>query len=189
MEKRKHRKAVINLITLIILFLLIFWVFRKDYRTITDCLKHISVLGLLLLLSLDLVYQLLDAATRRIIIRMHMPTFGMRQAAGITFLGIFGNVSTFSAGIIPMQSYYLYQYGIPAGNSIGMLALIYIFHKVTVFLYAAVMMLLHGSWIKETMPELSKYINLGFMICALIIFCPSFNLYMGNLAKIWNMGD
>lgn len=119
MEKRKHRKAVINLITLILLFLLVFWVFRKDYRTITDCLKHISVLGLLLLLSLDLVYQLLDAATRRIIIRTHMPAFGMRQAAGITFLGIFGNVSTFSAGIIPMQSYYLYQYGIPAGNSIG----------------------------------------------------------------------
>lgn len=48
-------------------------------------------------------------------------------------------------------------------------ALVYIFHKVTVFLYASVMMLLHGSWIKETMTELSKYINLGFMICALII--------------------
>lgn len=169
MEKQKHRKTVINLITLIILFFLIFWVFRKDYRTIIDCLKHISVLGLFLLLGLDLIYQLLDVVTRRIVIRMRMPTFGMKQAAGITFLGIFGNVSTFSAGIIPMQSYYLYQYGIPAGNSIGMLILIYIFHKLTVFLYAAVMMLIHGVWIKETMPQLSKYIVLGFIVCALII--------------------
>lgn len=169
MEKQKYRKVMINLLTVIILSLLVFWVFRKDYRTIIDCLKHISVLGLFLLLSLDLVYQLLDAATRRIVIRTRMPAFGMRQAAGITFLGIFGNVSTFSAGIIPMQSYYLYQYGILAGSSIGMLTLIYIFHKVTVFLYAAVMMLIHGAWIKETMPELTKYMNLGFAICTLII--------------------
>lgn len=134
-----------------------------------DCLKHISVLGLLLLLSLDLVYQLLDATTRRIIIRTHMPAFGMRQAVGITFLGIFGSVSTFSAGIVPMQSYYLYQYGIPAGCSVGMLTLIYIFHKATVFLYAAVMRLIYGTWLKETMPELIQYINLGFVVCALII--------------------
>lgn len=170
MEKQKYRKVMVNLATIIILSLLVFWVFRKDYRTIADCLKHISVLGLFLLLILDLVYQLLDAATRRIVIRTHMPSFGMRQAAGITFLGIFGNVSTFSAGIIPMQSYYLYRYGIPAGSGVGMLILIYIFHKAAVFLYAAVMMLIHRTWLKETMPGLIKYINSGFAICGLIIF-------------------
>lgn len=170
MEKRKYRKTAVNLITLLFLFLLILWVFRKDYRTIIECLKNISVPGLLLLLGLELVFQLLDAAARRSIIRTRMPSFGMRQAAGVVALGIFGNVSTFSAGIIPMQTYYLYRYGIPAGNSIGMLTLIYIFHKVTVFFYAAVMMLIHGAWIKETIPDLAGAVSLGFGICALIIF-------------------
>ncbi|MGN0372777.1 MAG: YbhN family protein [Enterocloster sp.] len=160
---------MINLITVIILSLLVFLVFRKDYQKIIECLRHVSVLGVLLILSLDLGYQFLDSAARRILIHTRMPSFGMRQAAGITFLGIFGNVSTFSAGIIPMQSYYLYQYGVPAGSSIGMLVLIYVFHKITVFLYAAVMMLVHGKWIKEIMPELIRYINLGFVLCALII--------------------
>lgn len=158
-----------NLFTVIILSLLIFLVFRKDYRTIIECLKHVSMMGLFLLLGLDLVFQFLDSVTRRILIRTRMPSFGMRQAAGITFLGIFGSVSTFSAGIIPMQSCYLYQYGVPAGSSIGMLILIYVFHKTTVFLYAAVMMLIYGTWIKETMPELTPYIYLGFVICAFII--------------------
>lgn len=170
MEKRRYRKAAVNLITLLLLFLLIFWVFRKDYRTIIECLKNTSVPGLLLLLGLDLVYQLLDAAARRVILRTRMPSIGMRQAVGVVSLGIFGNVSTFSAGIIPMQSYYLYQYGISPGNSIGMLTLIYIFHKATVFLYAAAMMLLRGAWIKEMIPGLARYISLGFGVCALIIF-------------------
>lgn len=183
MAKQKYRKVVINLITLIFLFCLAFWVFRRDYRTIIDCLKQVSVGGPALLLGMDVVYQLLDAATRRIMIRAHMPSFGMKQAAGITFLGIFGNVSTFSAGIVPMQSYYLYQYGIPAGSSVGMLTLIYIFHKATVFLYAAVMRLVYGPWIKDTMPELTGYINLGFTVCALIILVLILFCTWGTLQK------
>lgn len=67
-----------------------------------------------------------------------------------------------------MQSYYLYQYGVPVGSSVGMLILIYVFHKITVFLYAAVMMLLHGTWMKETVPGLINYIYLGFAVCAVI---------------------
>ena len=152
-----------------LLFLIVFLVFRKDYRKIAECLKHMSVWGLLLLLSIECMHQLLEAMTRRTMIRTHMTSFGLRQAMGITFLGIFGNVSTFSAGILPMQSYYLYQYGIPVGNSIGMLTLIYIIHKITVFFYAGAMMMVHGSWIQEMMPELSRYMKLGFLVCALII--------------------
>lgn len=169
MKKQRYRKFILNLITVMILSLAVFFVFRKDYRTIIECLKQVSVFGVLLLLILDLCYQLLDSAARCVLVRTYLPSFRIRQASGITFLGIFGNVSTCSAGIIPMQSYYLYQYGVPAGVSIGMLILIYVFHKITVFLYAAVMMVMHGSWIRETLPELAKYINLGFLVCSLIV--------------------
>lgn len=169
MEKQKYRRIAANLVTVIILSTLVFLVFRKDYRSILDCLSHVSIRGLLMLLGLESGYQLLDSIAQRILIRTRAPSFGLKQAVDITFLGIFGNVSTFSVGIIPMQSYYLYRYGIPAGSGIGILILTYSFHKVTVFLYAAFMMLIHGAWIRETMPELIGYINLGFVICALII--------------------
>ena len=169
MEKQKFRKFIMNLITVMLLSVVVFFVFRKDYRTIIECLKNVSFFGVLSLLILDLCYQFLDSAARCILIRTYLPSFRIKQASGITFLGIFGNVSTFSAGIIPMQSYYLYQYGVPTGVSIGMLILIYMFHKITVFLYAAVMMMMHGFWIRETLPELVKYIDLGFLVCSLIV--------------------
>lgn len=184
MKGQKYRKAVINLVTVIILCALVFWVFRKDYRAILECLRNVSVLGLLLVLGLDMGYQFIGSVSRLTLVRTRLPSFSLKQAAGITFLGIFGSVSTFSAGIIPMQSYYLYQCGVPAGSGIGMMILEYVFHKITVFLYAAVMMLAYGTWIKDTVPELTKYIYLGFAVCALIITVLILICTWGMLQKL-----
>lgn len=51
----------------------------------------------------------------------------------------------------------------------GIVILQYIFHKTTVFLYAGLMVLLHGKWVKSVLPDLKKYIYLGLMICGFII--------------------
>ncbi len=169
MDKQKYRKVVINLITVIILSALVFLIFRKDYQAIWECICHVPALGVVLILLVDLGYQLIGSVSRLMLVRTRLPEFKMKQAVGITFLGVFGSVSTFSAGIIPMQSYYLYQCGVPAGSSVGMMILEYVFHKTTTFLYAAVMMFFYGTWVRETVPGLMKYIYIGFAVCALII--------------------
>ncbi|MGN1147456.1 MAG: hypothetical protein ACI4TB_03475, partial [Lachnospiraceae bacterium] len=45
----------------------------------------------------------------------------------------------------------------------------YVFHKTTVFLYAAFMILMQGQWLKSAIPGLVKYIYPGLIACALII--------------------
>ena len=52
------------------------------------------------------------------------------------------NIATSTAGTIPLQSYYLYQQGMQVGSGMGLMILQYVFHKTTVFLYVAVMILL-----------------------------------------------
>lgn len=176
MKQQKRRKFIINLLIFASILFLLFFVFRKDYRAIWNTIGGISISGLLLLLGMDVVYQMLDSAACFTLLRTRLASLQFKQAIEITFLGIFGNVSTVGAGTLPMQSYYLYQHGMQIGSGIGMLILKYVFHKTTVLLYAAIMIVVQGYWLKVAVPGLTKYIYLGFAICmitivALILLC------------------
>ena len=165
----KKKKAAFNIVIFLILLAVIYLVFHEDYRAILECIGSVSVPALLFLLGMGAGYQLLDSAACFTLIHARFPALKYRQAVEITFLGIFGNVFTFSAGIIPMQSYYLYRKGMNVGSGIGTIILKYIFHKISIFCYVTVMFFAQRKWIKKTIPELSKYIYLGFAICAVII--------------------
>ncbi|MCD8215762.1 MAG: flippase-like domain-containing protein, partial [Clostridiales bacterium] len=112
---------------------------------------------------------LFDTAACYLLIRSQFPFFKFRQALCVTFLGIFGNAAAFSAGIIPLQSYYLYKCNIEVGNTVGLMNLKYIFHKSTILIYAAIMMIIAGNQISADIPSLMKYIYTGFTLCAVII--------------------
>ena len=169
MNKRKYRKIVLNLITITILLAILYLVFHKDYKAILDCVSNISLLNLLLLLAMGIGYQVLDAAVCFTLVHERLSSFQFKQAVEVTFLGVFGNIATSTAGTIPLQSYYLYQQGMQVGSGMGLMILQYVFHKTTVFLYAAFMILLQGQWLKSALPELVKYIYPGLIVCALII--------------------
>ncbi len=169
MRIEKVKKIVLYIFRIFIVLALVMIVFRNDYREIFNCIKNVSITGLIILLVMEIIYLFLDSAACYLLIHSQFPFFKFRQALVVTFIGIFGNVATFSAGIIPMQSYYLYKYGIQVGNSVGMMNLKYIFHKLTIFIYAGVMIFFNRVWIKSAVPELMKYIYIGFGVCAVII--------------------
>lgn len=169
MKQQKRGKFIINLFLFAIVLFLLFFVFRKDYQAIWNTIGGISISGLLLLLGMDMVYQILDSAACFTLFRTRLSSLQFRQAMEITFLGIFGNVSTIGAGTLPMQSYYLYRHGMQVGSGIGMLILKYVFHKATVLLYAAIMIVVQGYWLQSAVPGLTKYIYLGFAICMITI--------------------
>ncbi|EGJ47928.2 hypothetical protein HMPREF0866_00883 [Ruminococcaceae bacterium D16] len=152
-----------------LLFLLVIWVFRDHYQEILRNIQAVSIRELLLLLGMGLAYQMLESAVCFAMIRRRLPTFSYRQAVEVTFLGVFGNVSTLSVGSVPMQSYYLHHCGMMTGCGIGTMMLEYIFHKSSVLIYTTVMLLFQGRWLSETGRGFSRYIPLGYGICALII--------------------
>lgn len=169
MEKRSNKKPIWNLITIIVIFLLLYLVFHKDYRAILECIKGASIPALFFITGMGVIYQLLDAAACYSLIHAYLPNFRYQQAVEITFLGIFGNVSTLAAGTIPMQSYYLYRNGMQIGSGIGALILKYIFHKVMIFFYAVFMILIQGQWLRTTIPGITRYLYPGIALCAVII--------------------
>lgn len=169
MDKKQRKNLWAGLAMLIFLPLLVFWVFRDDYQEIWNNIRQAPAGGLLLLLGLGVVYQLLESAAGLTLIRSQLPDFRFWQAVEVTFLGVFANVATFSAGIIPLQSWYLYRRGLTAGSGAGTMTLEYTFHKCTILIYAAAMLLLQGRWLAGQDAGLARWLLLGYGVCALII--------------------
>ena len=91
---------------------LMMFMFRKDYEEILGSIRSVSVPGLLLIMGAGIGYQFWDAAMCYMLLHKKNPAFRYRQAVDLTFLGVFGNALTSSAGNIPLQSYYLHEHGV-----------------------------------------------------------------------------
>lgn len=169
MDKKHQKNIWVSLAMLILLPLLVFWVFRGHYQEIRDNIRAIPASEALLLLGLGVSYQFLESAAGLTLIRSQLPDFSFRQAVEVTFLGVFANVATFSTGIVPMQSYYLYRHGLAAGSGASTMTLEYTFHKSTILIYTTVMLLLQGRWLAAQNSGLLRYLLLGYGVCTLII--------------------
>lgn len=169
MKEIKPRKRLLNAALLLLVAGFLFWMFHRDFPAILACIGSISAGDLLLLLIMGLGYQLLDAAVFFSVVQGRLPSFRYHEAVALTFLTVFGNTTTSGAGSIPLQSCYLYRKGLPVGSGIGLMALEYILHKTTVFLYAAAVMWMQGGWLRQEMPALMRYVYPGFAVCGAII--------------------
>lgn len=168
MEERK--KAVISGgITLAALILVLVLVFHGQGGEILQCLYTVPGSGLLHLLLLGLSCPVLEAAALWVALRPQMPGLTLWQTLTASFLGIFGNVATMGAGSIPLQSWYLSLCGLLPGAGVGMMTLCYALQKTTVLLYATVMLVFQGAWLRSSDLDLSRYMLLGYVVCALII--------------------
>lgn len=164
-----RKKIVLNILMAAGIIALMAFMFRKDYEEILGSIRSVSVPGLLFIMGAGIGYQFWDAAMCYVLLHKKNPAFRYRQAVDLTFLGVFGNALTSSAGNIPLQSYYLHEHGVQIGDGVGMLALKYVFHKTAICLYAAVMVFTQRRWLQSTIPEAMGYITLGMAVCVLIV--------------------
>lgn len=169
MDKNSWKNIWTGIATLILLSLLIVWVFRDHCREIARNIRAVRAGDLLFLLGMGVIYQLFESAVCFVMVRSQLLAFSFWQAVEVTFLGVFGNVSTLSVGSVPMQSYYLHRHGLMVGSGVGTMALEYVFHKSSVLLYTTVMLILQGRWLWSTSSGLSRYMLPGYLVCTLII--------------------
>lgn len=169
MDNKQRKNLWTGLGMLILLPLLVFWVFRGHYQEIWDNIRTVRTGKLLILLGLGIAYQMLEAAAGLTLIRSRLPDFSFRRAVEVTFLGVFANVATFSTGIIPIQSWYLYRCGLAAGSGASIMTLEYTFHKCTILVYTTVMLVLQGRWLAGQDSGLARWLLMGYGVCALII--------------------
>lgn len=169
MKKQNWKNIAGTALTVLVIGLAMFLVFRGNYREILANLKQVSPWQTMILFALAAAFQGCEAAVGMLLVRARLPGFSYRQALDVILLGVFGNVATFAVGSIPMQSYRLHQYGLDVGSGVGMMTMEYVFHKTTILLYATVMLLAQGAWLQDACPDLAPYLVIGYGICIAVI--------------------
>ena len=165
----KRKTIISSVITFAVLALVLTLVFRGQSEEIIQCLRTVPILGILQLLLMGLLCPILEAVAGWVALRPQMPGVTLWQTLTVSFLNIFGNVATMGAGSIPLQSWYLSLYGLLPGAGVGMMTLCYALQKATVLIYATVMLIFQGGWLRSSHGDLSRYITLGYIVCAVII--------------------
>ena len=168
MKKTDWKRIAAGLLVLLLAGLTVYLVFRNHYREILASLRSVSPAGAAVLFALAALYQAFEALVCRELVRARLAEFSYLEALEVTFLGVFGNVATFAVGSIPLQSCRLHQSGLTVGHGVGIMTVDYIFHKLTILLYAVAMLLLQGRWFSAACPGLSGYLAAGCAICALV---------------------
>ena len=149
MKKTPWKKILSSALTCFVIALAVFLVFRGNYQEILENLSKAPLWGTAVLFALAAAYQAAEAGICMALVRARLPGFSYRDAVGVTFLGVFGNVATCAVGSIPMQSYRLHQCGLTIGHGIGMMTMEYVFHKASIVLYATVMLIWQGGWVRR----------------------------------------
>ena len=189
-QQPSRKKAVISLLVLLALTCIIVFTFKDHWAEITAALAQLSVWQVLAVLAVGLSYPLLEGCVAWVIVRSRLPQFKLWQGLDVGWCGTFGNVVTLGAGVVPVQTWYLHQAGLPIGPGVGLMTLQYVFHKTTVLLYATVMLLLQHKWLAANTTGVLKYLPMAYavvalVIVALVLVCVS--TLVQNLAR-WALG-
>lgn len=138
MKSKRSRTYLVSGLTLALIFVAIILVFRDVLPDIVKDLSTVPFWGVLLLLALGFAYEAMESVLCLVIIHHKKPDCTFIDALRVTFLGVFGNITTLGAGTLPMQSFYLYRRGLDAGSGLGIMASEYVLHKISVLIYATV---------------------------------------------------
>ena len=161
--------TITGLLTVLALTVVLLLFLRDNYTSILSAMENLSVWGLLLLLCAGFLYQLAEAAVCRTMVRTRLPRFSILKALKVTFFNFFGDVASFGAISVPLQSYSLYISGLAPGAGVGLMTLEYVFHKLSILLYASVMLALQWRWLRQTLPTVTRYLLPAYLVISLII--------------------
>lgn len=164
-----RKKTLLSVLILLALTGVLVLVFKDNWDEISAALSQLSLWQVLLVLALGLTHPLLEGVCNWVAVRSRLPDYPLRCGLDVSWVGVFGNVAAFGAGSVPMQAYYLYRCGLPVGPGAGLLTLQYVSHKCTVLLYATVMLLLQGRWLRANTTGLLRYLPLAYLVVAVII--------------------
>ena len=187
--RQSRKKTLLSLLVLLVLTGIIVYFIKDNWSEIKTALLQLTLPQILLLLAVGASFPLLEAAASWVILRGRTQSVPYWQALDAVWIGNFCNVVTFGAGTLATQTYYLHRCGIPVGQGIGSMTLEYAFHKLTVLLYATLLLLTQFSWLTANTTGLLHYLPLAYgvvaaIVLALVLLCVS--PLVQNLAR-WLM--
>ena len=140
-----RKKTLLSVLILLALTGVLVLVFKDNWDEISAALSQLRLWQVLLVLALGLTHPLLEGVCNWIAVRSRMPDYPLRCGLDVSWLGVF------------------------VGPGAGLLTLQYVSHKCTVLLYASVMLLVQGQWLRGNTTGLLRYLPLAYLIVAGII--------------------
>lgn len=174
--KNKKKHFITAILATLFLVLVLYLIFHDSLGEIKTQLFQADKRTLLILVIFGNLYILLDGWVLHYMIVKNHERCTLWQAVRLAYMVVFFNVTTFAAGTKPAQIYDLYQESqIKPGKSFGILTMEYVSHKLTIVLYAAVMLCFFHTVLFQ-IPGLEKnYLLAGFGISlAILIFLTMF---------------
>lgn len=168
-QQPTRKKTVISLLILLALTGVVVYIFKDHWTEISAALAQLSFGQVVLVLLIGISYPVLEGVASWLIVRSRIPNFGLREGLENAFMGTFGNVVGLGTGAVPMQTYYLYHWGLPVGPGVGLMTLQYVFHKTAVLVYATVMLLLQHSWFSANTSGVLSYLPAAYAVVAFVI--------------------
>lgn len=174
--KNKKKHFITAILATLFLVLVLYLIFHDSLGEIKTQLFQADKRALLILVIFGNLYILLDGWVLHYMIVKNHERCTLWQAVRLAYMVVFFNVTTFAAGTKPAQIYDLYQESqIKPGKSFGILTMEYVSHKLTIVLYAAVMLCFFHTVLFQ-IPGLEKnYLLAGFGISfAVLTFLTMF---------------
>lgn len=168
-QKPSGKRVLLSMLLLAFLTGVVIYVFKDHWAEITAALLQLKAWQVALVLAVGITYPLLEGVVCWLIIGSRLPNFKLWQAIDTSWMGVFGNVAALGVGAVPMQTYYIYRCGLAVGPCVGLMTLEYVFHKITVLLYATVMLLLQHRWLAANTTGVLNYLPLAYFVVAFVI--------------------
>ena len=174
--KNKKKHFITAILATLFLILVLYLIFHDSLGEIKTQLFQADKKALLILVIFGNLYILLDGWVLHYMIVKNREKCTLWQAIRLAYMVVFFNVTTFAAGTKPAQIYDLYQESqIKPGKSFGILTMEYVSHKLTIVLYAAVMLCFFHTVLFQASGLEKNYLLTGFWVSfAILLFLTMF---------------
>ena len=174
--KNKKKHFITAILATLFLILVLYLIFHDSLGEIKTQLFQADKKALLILVIFGNLYILLDGWVLHYMIVKNREKCTLWQAIRLAYMVVFFNVTTFAAGTKPAQIYDLYQESqIKPGKSFGILTMEYVSHKLTIVLYAAVMLCFFHTVLFQVSGLEKNYLLTGFGVSfAILLFLTMF---------------
>lgn len=174
--KNKKKHFITAILATLFLILVLYLIFHDSLGEIKTQLFQADKKALLILVIFGNLYILLDGWVLHYMIVKNREKCTLWQAIRLAYMVVFFNVTTFAAGTKPAQIYDLYQESqIKPGKSFGILTMEYVSHKLTIVLYAAVMLCFFHTVLFQVSGLEKNYLLTGFWVSfAILLFLTMF---------------
>lgn len=174
--KNKKKHFITAILATLFLILVLYLIFHDSLGEIKTQLFQADKKALLILVIFGNLYILLDGWVLHYMIVKNREKCTLWQAIRLAYMVVFFYVTTFAARTKPAQIYDLYQESqIKPGKSFGILTMEYVSHKLTIVLYAAVMLCFFHTVLFQVSGLEKNYLLTGFGVSfAILLFLTMF---------------